>query len=220
MELLKKDELVEEYREAYEAIPKEALELDLRVTIRTIQALSEGKPVSPKELANIWELPLEQVQMVLDAAVAAGRAEIDDQGNLVGGVLSLNPTAHRISIDGNQVYTWCAYDAIYAPGVVGQTARIESQDPVTRESIRVTITPEGIEDIRPEGTVVSVVGGKTDMRGGPVSPRCSQMLFFGSRETANQWLQGRTDVAVLTVEEVFDLANEFQIEPAKRLGLV
>jgi alkylmercury lyase len=217
---LKKEELIEEYRKVYAAIPQEALDLDLRVTFRTMQALAKAKPVSPDQLAEIWEMSLEQVQSVLAGAVAAGRAEIDSQGDLVGGVLSLNPTDHRISMDGKQLYAWCAYDAIYAPGVVGQTAHIDSKDPVTGEPITMTITPDGVADVRPEGSVISVVGAKTDPRGGPDSPRCSQMLFFGSRETAYQWLQGRSDISILTFEEVFEIARQFQIEPAKRLGLV
>jgi alkylmercury lyase len=164
-------------------------------------------------------MPLEQVRSVLAGAVATGQAEVDSQGNLVGGVLSLIPTAHRISMDGKQLYAWCAYDAIYAPGVVGKTARIASQDPVTGDPIRMTITPAGVKDVRPEDSVVSIVGGNTDMRGGPESPRCSQMLFFGSRESAIKWLRGRADVSILTVEEVFEIASQFQIEPARRLGL-
>ncbi|NIM94531.1 MAG: hypothetical protein GTO18_12590 [Anaerolineales bacterium] len=218
MEQLKKEELIEEYREAYDAIPQEALELDLRLTIKTMKALAKGKPLSPDELARIWEMSLEQVQTVLDQAT--GHVEIDSQGRLVGGVLSLNPTAHRISLDDKQLFAWCAYDAIYAPGVVGKTAQIDSQDPITGESIRVTITPNSIVDVQPEGTMVSIVGGKTDMRGGPDSPRCSQMLFFASRESAYEWLQNRANVAILTVEETFEIARQFQIEPARRLGLV
>lgn len=58
------------------------------------------------------------------------------------------------------------------------------------------------------------------MRGGSESPRLTQMLFFGSSESANQWVKDRSEVAILMVEEVFDLAHEFQIEPNKRLGLV
>lgn len=220
MEQLKVDEIIEAYRKAYETIPKEALDLDLRVTVRTIQALAEGKPVPPRQLASLWEMPLEQVQAVLDGAVTAGRAEVDTNGDLIGGVLSLNPTLHRISIDGEQLYAWCAYDAIYAPGVVGKTAHIDSQDPITGEPIQVTITPSNVAEVRPGGAVVSVVGPDTDMRGGPDSPRCSQMLFFASHDSANKWLQDRTNVSTLTVEEAFEIAWQFQIEPARRLGLI
>jgi alkylmercury lyase len=165
-------------------------------------------------------MSLEKVRSVLTGAVAAGRAEIDPNGDLVGGVLSLIPTDHRISMDGKQLFAWCAYDAIYSPGVVGKTAQIDSKDPITGAPIRITITPTEVADVHPEASVVSVVGGETDMRGGPESPRCSQMLFFESRESAQTWLQGRANVAILTVEEAFKIAREFQIEPARRLGLV
>jgi alkylmercury lyase len=220
MEQLKKDEVIKAYRKAYDAIPQEALDLDLRLTVRTIQALSRGKPVSPEQLAEIWEVPLEQVRSVLARAVLAGRAEVNSQGDLVGGILSLIPTPHRISIGGKQLYAWCAYDAIYVPGLVGKTAEISTQDPITGDPIKIIITPDSVADVQPEGSVVSVVGVESDMRGGPKSPRCTQMLFFGSRDSAHQWLQGRPDMSILTAEEVFEIARQFQIEPARRLGLI
>lgn len=220
MKQLTKDEIIQAYRKAYDAIPQEALDLDLRVTIRTMQALAKGKPVSPDHLAEIWGMPLEQVQAILAGASAAGQAQVDSNGDLVGAVLSLTPTDHRMSMGGRQLYAWCAYDAIYAPGVVGKTAHITSRDPVSGEPISITVTPDGTADVQPEGSVVSVVGGDTDLKGGPESPRCSQMLFFASRETADEWLQGRAGVSILTVEEVLEIARQFQIEPARRLGLV
>jgi len=217
---LTKDKLIDQYRAAYAAIPQEALDLDIRVTIKTMQALARGKPVSPGQLAEIWEIPLEHVRAILKQSVAKGQAQIDDQGNLVGGVLSLIPTPHRISIDGTQLYAWCAYDAIYAPGVLGKPVRIVSQDSVTGETIRLSITPAGVSKVQPEDTVVTVVSTDTDLVGGPEGPRCSQMLFFGSRESAEKWAKNRPDVSILTVEEVFEIARLFQIVPARRLGLV
>jgi len=212
--------LIKEYREAYDAIPREALELDLRVTIKTIQALAKGKPVSLAQLANIWDMPLEQVQAILEQAEENGRVEINGRGDLVGAVLSLNPTQHQISMDNKRIYAWCAYDAMYAPGVVGKPAQIFSKDPVTKKTIQISITPTGVETVQPESAVVSVVGAGGDMRAGPESSRCTHMLFFESRESAEQWKQDLTGVYILTVEEVFELSKEFQIEPARRLGLV
>lgn len=214
------EQLFVDYREAYAAIPQEALELDLRVTIRTMQALSKGKPVSPTQLAAIWEMPVEQVSVILNQANENGRAEIDANGDLVGGVLSLNPTPHEVLIGNEHLYAWCAWDAIYAPGVVGKPAQIISKDPVTGETIKVSMTTTGIETVQPESAVVSVVGTEVDMRGGPESSRCTQMLFFESRESAKQWVQNHKGVFILTLEEAFELAKEFQIKPARRLGLV
>lgn len=214
------NKLIEEYRKVYAAIPPEALELDLRVTIRTMQAIAEGNPVSPTQLADIWEMPIDQVQAILEQAKSNGQVELDGHGDLVGAVLSHNPTNHQVTIESKELYAWCAYDAIYAPGVVGKPASITSKDPVTGEKIRILISPAGIEKVRPESTVVSVVGAEADMRGGPEGSRCTQMLFFGSRASAEKWLQNRTGVSILTVEEVFELAEQFQIEPARRLGLV
>jgi alkylmercury lyase len=220
MQQLTKKKLIEEYQAAYNAIPQEALELDLRVTIKTMQALAEGDPVSPAQLANMWEMPLDQVRAILEQAKVNGQVEINTRGDLVGAVLSLNPTIHQISIDDKLLYAWCAYDAIYAPGVIGRPVQIVSQDPVTGEAVRMTITPAGVENVQPESTVVSVVGAEMDMRAGPEGPRCTQMLFFGSKDSAKQWLQNRVGVSILTVEEVFEIASRFQIEPARRLGLV
>lgn len=220
METLNKNELIKSYREAYRAIPQEALDLDLRVTFRTMQALAEGKPVSPKLLAEIWGMTHDQVEGILNRATANGQAQVDAQGFLIGGILSLVPTTHQISLDGMELYAWCAYDAIYAPGVVGKNAEIVSTDPVTGDKIRISITPSGVKNVQPESTVVSVVSAKTDLRAGPSSPRCTQQLFFGSRNTAEKWLENRAGVAILSLEEVFEIAREFQIEPARRLGLV
>jgi len=214
------EKVIEEYRKAYGAIPKEALELDLRVTVKTIQALAKGHPVSPAELADIWNMPFDQVQVILKQAEKNGRVEINTQGDLVGAVLSLNPTEYQIFMDDQHLYAWCAYDAIYTPGVVGKPARIVSEDPVTGGKIQVSLTPDRVETIQPESAVVSVVDPGGDMSAGPESTRCTHMLFFESRESAEGWKQDRTGVSILTVEEVFELAKEFQIEPARRLALV
>ena len=214
------ENLIEEYRQAYEAIPQEALELDLRVTITTMQALAKGYPISPDQLAEIWKIPVDQVRAILGQAETNGQVEIDAQGNLVGAVLSLKPTIHQVLIDNKQIFAWCAYDALYASGVVGKPAQIISKDLVNGEKIQVSMTPTGVEKVQPESAVVTVVGPGTEMGAGPESSRCTQMLFFGSRESAELWRENHDGVYILTMEEVFKVVEEFQIEPAKRLGLV
>ncbi len=214
------EKVIKKYREAYGAISQEALELDLRMMFKTIQILAKGNPVSPTQLADIWGMPLDQIQVILKQAEKNGRVEINDRGDLVGAVLSLNPTQHQISMDNQRLYAWCAYDAMYAPGIVDRPAQITSEDPVTGGKIQVSITPDGVEAVQPESAVVSVVNPGGDISAGPESTRCTHMLFFESRESAEQWKQDRTGISILTVGEIFELVKEFQINPARRLGLV
>jgi len=91
---------------------------------------------------------------------------------------------------------------------------------VTGVTIRISINLDEVEAIQPESAVVSVIDPRGDMSAGPESTRCTQMLFFKSRESAEQWKQDRTGISILTVEETFKLVKEFQIEPARRLRLV
>ncbi len=219
MEQLDAANMIEAYRQAYGDIPQEALELDLRITIRTIQLLAEGHPVSAERLAAAWEMPLDQVQAILEGADAVGKAQLDGDGNLIGGVLSLVPTPHRVIVNGNQLYAWCAYDAVYIPGVIGKNAQIESMDPLSGETIQMTITQDGVIDLSPEDSVVSVVSPEVG-DAGPDGPRCSQMLFFASDKSAETWLKDHPGVEILTVEQVFEIAREFQVEPARQLGLL
>jgi alkylmercury lyase len=215
-----KEKLIEAYREVYNTIPQAAMELDLRVTVKTMQALARAKPVSPAQLAHLWEMPLDQVKTILGQAGESGQVEINDSGDVIGAVLSLNPTQHEVSIDNNRLYAWCAFDAIFAPGVVGKPARIVSRDPVTGETIRITITLAGVEEVEPETAVVSVLGPNLEMQVGPEGPRCTQMLFFGSHDSADQWQWKHSGVSILIIGEAFEIVNTFHIEPARRLGLV
>ena len=118
------------------------------------------------------------------------------------------------------MYAWCAYDAVYAPGVIGANAIIESVDPLSKKSIRIEMSPEGVSTSVPEGIYVTVVGLEADSKGGDQSPRCSQMNFFVSEENADKWATGRPGVVVMTIDQLYELAQEFQIEPARQMGLL
>lgn len=214
------DDVVEAYQAALDGVPREMIELDMRVTFQTIQALAEGHPLSAEQLAEMWQMPIEQVRSILKQGAGKGSAELDSNGNLIGAVLTTVPTNHRILLNGHTMYAWCSYDAIYIPGILGKSAEIESTDPITGQNIRLSVAPDGVTEYHPSGTVVSVVAGDAISSTGPNSPRCSQMLFFASRESADIWARDRSGVVILSVEEVYQLAYEFQIKPAKKLGLV
>jgi alkylmercury lyase len=220
MDTLAFEQYVEKTRKVLDGLPEGAYEFELRLQVLALQLLAEGNPVSPESLAEAWDMPLEQVNAIFEQAGAQGTLQLDDAGNLVGSFLSLIPTNHKFRVEGKTLYAWCSYDAIYLPGVIGKQAEIESIDPYSGEPIQVKISLDGEIDLKPEGVVVTVVGIDADSTGGAESPRCSQMHFFQSYENAKKWSSAYADVSILTVHQAFELAREFQIEPARRMGLV
>lgn len=182
--------------------------------------LAEGRPVSVEELATYAKLPVQEVRELLqnDGAI---ECEFDNQGNLVGAALTLNPTPHHFRVGANNMYAWCALDTLFLPGLIGQTAEVKSICPVTGEAIHLTVTPEGVTEYSPPDTVLSITvpgiscctnDSSTNNKVGPESEACSQMHFFASPEAAAEWQQDHPGVAVLSVEEAFRLADANWIE--------
>lgn len=58
-----------------------------------------------------------------------GRLTLDERGEAIvaAGGLSLIPSRHRLLLDGRQLYTWCALDAVGIPAGLGVDARVESR---------------------------------------------------------------------------------------------
>ena len=214
------EEYAEKTRQMLKKLPEGAYEAELRLQVIALQLLSKGEPISPERLAEAWGMPLEQVNAIFEQASALGTLQLDESGNMVGSAISLIPSSHTFQVNGKTLYAWCSYDAIYAPGVIGSDAVIESVDPLTNESIQIKVFPDGVTGTEPAGVVTTVVGMEADSRGGAESPRCNQMHFFASEENARKWAADHPGVIIMTVDQLFDVAKEFQIEPARRMGLL
>jgi alkylmercury lyase len=111
----------------------------------------------------------------------------DKDGNIVGLGLTLVPTPHVYEVNDSKLYTWCALDALIFPVMLNHTAHIESLDPISGDKIQVTVTPDGVEKVKPESAVVSWVNSSIDpsnIRGSV----CHYVYFFRSPETASKWI--------------------------------
>jgi alkylmercury lyase len=192
--------------------------------IQAIRLLTQGQPVSAEQFAAMSHLPLDKVQAALNELKKCG-AEFDAKGNLVGAILSLNPTPHQFRVNGRELFAWCALDTLFLPALLQQSAQVVSTCPATGATIRLTITPEGVETLDPPGIVLSVImpgitpGCKPGAKSGPQGPVCSTMHFFSSREAAGAWLIAQPGITILSVSEAWQLAHQVCIEPFRTLGL-
>ena len=105
------------------------------------------------------------------------------------------------------IYTWCAWDTLFLPAMLGKTATIEASCEATDEAIRLTVAPERVNHVDPSSAVISMVAPK-QTRSGLTSAEeiqgafCHNVHFFRSADTAAEWISGNPrDLEILSVEQ-------------------
>lgn len=176
-----------------------------------INLLADGKPATPTALAAATGLSIDQVQAYIEGA-RRQVVEVED-GAIVGAALTLRPTEHRFRVRGNDLYTWCGFDALFVPIVLGEQAEVASTCPITGADIRLTVEPDGsISAATPAGVVVGIVGEEITsccLVSGPGSAICAQMPLFASREAGERWLADHSGVAVVDLDDAREIARAY-----------
>lgn len=182
------------------------------ILIQLWRRLAQGKPVSPEQVDQIVakvSIPRDEVISFLNQT-----SERDSEGNIVGIIgLSLRSHPHRFQVKGHTFSTWCAWDSLFLPLMLNQTANVESTCPQTKKKIRLTIGPETVQTYEPSSAVVSIVIPKPTKQG-PESVQeiwnvfCHQVHYFSSSDAANQWFNGKNqDVVFLSIEDAYQLGR-------------
>ncbi len=188
-----------------------------RLFIKTLKALAEGRPITAEDIEQIAdevELSAKQANEVLDWL-----AERDDDSNIVGlAGLSLNEWSHSFKVNGQELKTWCGLDTLYLPPLLDQIAEIESTDPVTHETVRVTVGPEGVRRVSPESSVISIVVPKIKEKGLESAEEiwtafCHYSLYFSSQASAEEWFREKhVEPTFLSIDEGFQVGRDWLVE--------
>ena len=165
-----------------------------------VRLIARGQPVSLDDIAEAAQRSRDDVDSVLRAQAGT---DWDDDGRLLGLGLTLRPTAHRFTIPGRTLYTWCATDTFYFAIILDIPALVESTCPATGQAIRLELEPDGITAANPSQTVVSqrhCAELVNDIR----AQVCDHGNFYSSADAAAAWLSEHPDGELLTVAETFE----------------
>ena len=182
-----------------------------RLLVRVMRALAQGHPVAEEQIS----------QIITDLGVDRNKAnhflsqvaERDESRNVTGIMgMSLNKTSHRLNLNGTRLYAWCAMDTLFLPAMLDQTVTIESKSPVSRQIVRLTVSPQKMEEFEPADAVLSfIVVEPEEANMNSVesiwNTFCHHIYFFASREEAEQWAGGRRDIEILPVEQAYELSK-------------
>ncbi len=194
-----------------ESLPKFS-KSDQRVALVLYRELAKGAPVSVEKLADAVEVSTDGAKEILNADPFKSLVYLDEQGRVSGfGGLAAAPMHHKLEVDGRELWTWCAWDSLFIPELLGKTALVESQDPANGEIVRLTVSERGVESVEPEGTVVSfLLPDANDFKESAskvMANFCHFVFFFASRKSGEAWAADHEGTFLYSLKEASELAR-------------
>jgi len=177
-----------------------------KAALTLLRLLAQGEPLDVQRLSDALALPAACLDGTLERTPGVFR---DDQRRVIGfmGLSVVEISNHRIHIDGRPLWAWCAWDTLFLPELLGQTARVDSRCPSTGTRISLTVTPAGIADLAPPETVVSFLVPETQFDADVVQSFCQFVHFFASPDAAASWTVQHPGTFPLTVDDAFRLGQ-------------
>ena len=181
-----------------------------RLLLRVWKALARGRPITIEKVEKIVEDL--GVPRVTAHQFLRRMSERDSDDSIIGIMgLSLDDRwGHKFLVNGKSLKTWSAWDSMFLPPLLEQTATIESRSPVTLDNLKLIVGPEGVVKAEPAGMAVTMVAfDPQDHDIGDLgviwNDFCHRVHFFANRSEAAKWANGEDDVVILTAEEAYDL---------------
>lgn len=180
--------------------------LEERAAFALYRLLAEGTPVTTYQISVASGVACDAVQEMLGKWHGVDR---NPHGAVIGfWGLTISDTKHRLRIRGRQLYTWCAWDALFLPALLDSPALVESACPVSTQRIELEITPAGVQAVRPATSVLSfLIPRASEIKRSVTENFCCYIHFFASRDAAEEWVSKRTRTFVLTLQEAWQLGH-------------
>jgi len=114
---------------------------------------------------------------------------------------------HRLLVDGRELWTWCSWDSLFIPVLLGRNARIESVCATTGEPVSAHVTPTGVSAVTPAGAAISFLRPDAEFSHDVIARFCHHVLFFRSEDAGKAWTATRPNAFLLTLEQGFELGR-------------
>jgi alkylmercury lyase len=175
-----------------------------RTQVALFRGLAQGAPVSVEALAVATGQPEPDIRRYLarwHGVQTRDGAVVAFQG------LSLAETPHRLRVDGCALYTWCAWDTLFIPELLGRAVEVESSCPTIGQRISLRVDDAGPRDVAPADTVLSFRPDSAVFVDGVQESFCRFVHFFSSPAAAEPWIAAHPGTVVISLEEGFEIGR-------------
>jgi len=122
--------------------------------------------------------------------------------------IAVDEMPHRLEINGTTVYTWCAWDTLFIPELLGATALITSHCASSGDEITLTISPIGIESQSDQIMVSFLVPDENELIENITTSFCHYVFFFRTRASAEHWITEHPGTFLLSLDEAFTVGRK------------
>jgi alkylmercury lyase len=192
-----------------------------RAGVALYRELAKGRPVHADQLGRALGVSLAESRALLEREAIKCSVYADDEGRVAGfGGLAAAPMHHRFEVQGRALWTWCAWDSLFIPEILGRSAHVTSADPENGEIVSLVVTPYRVESAVPETAVVSFIELDAPVFQGSaanvMANFCHFVFFFSTRSSGERWIAERPGTFLYSLEEAFALARRLN---ARNFGL-
>ncbi len=183
-----------------------------RAAVTLYRELAKGQAVEATQLGRALGVSPAEARALMARDSIRCLVYADGQGRVLGfGGLATAPMHHCFEADGRTLWTWCAWDSLFIPEILGKPARVTSPDPENGEVVRLFVLPDRIESADPEDAVVSfLLPDAQDLQSTAASVMakfCHFVFFFASRSSGERWMAKHPGTFLFSLDEAFVLAK-------------
>jgi alkylmercury lyase len=170
-----------------------------------LRELAEGQPVSAVALATSTGRRDDDVAATLARWPNVRR---DQHGRVEAfGGLSLRPTKHRLDVGGRRLHTWCAWDTLFLPALLGEQAQVASTCSMTGTEVRLTVSPDRVLAAHPEDVWVSFPAPEQTTTDEILESFCCHVHFLADADSAERWASAHPGTFALGLADAFELGR-------------
>ncbi|MFQ5550873.1 MAG: organomercurial lyase, partial [Gemmatimonadales bacterium] len=113
---------------------------DQETALAIYRELTNGDPVSDADLAEVLGVSKAEANERRSSSALRSLTYLDSEDRIIGfGGLATGPMHHEFVVNGRKLWTWCAWDSLFIPELLGTEARVTSPDPRTKAPVRLTV---------------------------------------------------------------------------------
>lgn len=113
-----------------------------------------------------------------------------------------------MTVDGQKLAAWCAWDTLFLPHLLGKRAEVESKSPGLVGVVKLIVKPTGVDRVEPQDAHVSfLIPDAAAVQEDIVTTFCNFAHFFPSRQDGEAWAAQHPGTFILSVEEAHAIAH-------------